>query len=64
VLFLLLGQRGDLGVDGMIGLEQCLLAMEDRRIRTDGVIEAVDLASAVWSRNRDKRGYDRISTVI
>jgi hypothetical protein len=46
VLFLLLGQPGDLGVEGMIGRQKRLLAMEDPRIRTGGVIEAVDLTGA------------------
>ena len=44
VLFLLLGQPRELGVEGMIGRQKRLLAMEDRRIRAGGVIEAIDLA--------------------
>jgi hypothetical protein len=46
VFFLLLAQPGDLGVDGMIGCEQCLLAMKDRWIGAGAVVEALDLASA------------------
>jgi hypothetical protein len=46
VFFLLLGQPGELGVEGMIGREECLLAMEDRWISAGGVIEAVNLAGA------------------
>jgi hypothetical protein len=46
VLFLLLGQPGELGVEGMIDSEECLLAMENRRIRAGRVFEAVNLADA------------------
>jgi hypothetical protein len=46
VLFLWLGQPGELGVEGMIRRQECLLAMEDRRIGTRGVIEAIDIAGA------------------
>jgi len=46
VLFLLLGQPGELGVQRMIGREKGFLAVEDRRIRAGGVVEAVDLAGA------------------
>jgi hypothetical protein len=55
VFFLLPAQPGELGVERMIGRQKRLLAMEDRWIGTGGVVEAVDLACAVWSRNRDKR---------
>jgi hypothetical protein len=48
----------------MIGFQRRLIAVAVRWLGAGGVIEAVDLAGAVWSRNRDKRGYDRISTVI
>jgi hypothetical protein len=44
VLFLLLGQSRKFGVEGMIGRQECLLSMEDRRIRAGSVVEAVDLA--------------------
>ena len=74
VFLLSLGQPGDLGVEQVIGRQERFLAIEDRRIRAGGVVEAVDLAGAERelddrrsvgrSRNRDKRGYDRISTVI
>jgi hypothetical protein len=37
VFFLLLGQPGELGVEGMIGRQERLLAIEDRWIGTDGV---------------------------
>jgi hypothetical protein len=46
VFFLLLGQPGELGVEGMIGRQERLLAMEDRRVGARCVIEAVDLAGA------------------
>jgi hypothetical protein len=46
VFFLLLGQPGELGAEGMIGRQKRLLAMENRRIRAGGIIEAVDLAGA------------------
>jgi hypothetical protein len=46
VFFLLLGQPGELGVKRMIGREECLLAMENRRIPAGGIVEAVDLAGA------------------
>jgi hypothetical protein len=46
VFFLLLGQPGELAVEGMIGREECLLAMENRRISAGSLNEAVDLASA------------------
>ena len=44
MLFLLLGQPGEFGVERMIGRQECLLTMEDRRIGTGSVIGAVDLA--------------------
>jgi hypothetical protein len=43
VFFLLLGQSGELGVERVIGLQERLLAMEDRRIGAGSVIEAVNL---------------------
>jgi hypothetical protein len=43
MFFLLLSQSGELGVKGMIGRQKRLLAMENRRIRAGGVVEAVDL---------------------
>ncbi len=46
VFFLLLGQPGEFGVEGMIDRAKRLLAVEDRWIGTGGVIEAVDLAGA------------------
>jgi hypothetical protein len=46
VFLILLGQPGELGVERMIGREECLLATEDRRISAGGVIEAVALAGA------------------
>ena len=44
VFFLLLGQPRELGVERMIGRQECLLAMEDRWVRSGRVIETVDLA--------------------
>ena len=46
MFFLLPGQPRELGVEGMIGRQERLLAMEDRRVGTGGVVEAVDLAGA------------------
>ena len=46
VFFLLLSQPGELGMEWMVGRQESLLAMEDRRIRAGGVVEAVDLAGA------------------
>ena len=39
-------QPGELGVEGMIGRQKRLLAMQDRRVCAGGVIEAIDLAGA------------------
>jgi hypothetical protein len=62
LFFLLPGEPGELYVEGIIGREECLLAMENRRISAGSLIEAVDLAgterefgvrrSAGRSRNR------------
>jgi hypothetical protein len=46
VFFLLLGQPGEFGVEGMIGRQKRVFAMQDRRVRTHRVIEAVNLAGA------------------
>jgi hypothetical protein len=44
VFFLLLGQAGKLGIEGMVGRKECLLAMEDRRVWAGIVLKAIDLA--------------------
>jgi hypothetical protein len=46
VWFLLLAQLRQPGVVGMIGNQERLLPMEDRRDAAGGVVEAVDLAIA------------------
>jgi hypothetical protein len=46
VFLLLLGQARELGMQRMIGREECLLAMEDRRVCAGFVFEAIDFASA------------------
>jgi hypothetical protein len=46
VFFLLFGQRGELGVERMIGRQERLIAVEDRWIGAGSVVEAIDLAGA------------------
>jgi hypothetical protein len=58
VHFLLLGQPGEFGVQGMIAVQKRLLAMEDRRVCAGGVIEAVDLARP--ERELDAAPQDRV----
>jgi hypothetical protein len=58
--FLLLGQSGELGAERMIGREECLLAMENRRISAGGVIEAVNLAGAERELGASTQGRVRV----
>jgi hypothetical protein len=46
VFFFLLGQPGEFGVEWVIGWEESLIAMKDRRVCAGLVFEAVDLAGA------------------
>jgi hypothetical protein len=46
VFFFLLGQPGELGVEGMISRQKRFLAMEDRWIRAGGVVESGNLTGA------------------
>jgi hypothetical protein len=46
VFFLLLAQPGEFGVEGMIGRQERLLTVQNRRIRAGCVVEAVNLAGA------------------
>ena len=46
VFFFLLGQLGEFGVEWVIGCEERLFAMQDRRVGGGLVFEAIDLAGS------------------
>jgi hypothetical protein len=46
VFFFLLGQLGELGVEGVIACEEGLFAMQYRRVGAGVVFEAIDFAGA------------------
>jgi hypothetical protein len=64
MFLLLLGQARKLGVQRMIGREECLLAMENRRIRAGVVFEAIDLARAERQFDTAEQGRVRIGLEI
>jgi hypothetical protein len=64
VFFLLLGQSGELGTEGMIGRQESLLAMEDRWIGTAGVFQTVNLAGAERELDAPLEGGVRVSLEI
>jgi len=64
-MFLLLpGQAGKLRVEWMIGREERLLAMEDRRVCAGVVFEAIDLAGAERQLDATEQGRVRIGLEI
>ncbi len=64
VLLFLSRQPGELAVQGMIGRQKHLLAMQDRRIGAGGVIEAIDLASAERELDAAQQGRVRVGLEI
>jgi hypothetical protein len=64
VLFLLLRQSGELGVQGVIARQKRLLAVQDRRVGAGGIIEAIDLASAKRQLRAAPQGRVRVGLEI
>ena len=64
MFFLLLRQPGEFGVEGMIGCEERLLAVQDRRVRAGGVVDALDLAGPQVELDAPQQGRVRVGVEV
>ena len=64
MLHFLLAQPGELGVKRMIRRQERLLAVQDWRVGTGGVIEAVDLAGTERELDAPQKGRVRVGLEV
>src|SRR4051794_28434613 len=64
VLFLLLGEPGEPGMERVVGWQERLLAMEDRRVRALHIVVAIELARAERQLDAAKQGRMRVGLEI
>ena len=64
VLFFLGGEAGEFRVEGVVGEEETLLAVEDGRVGTAGVVVAVDLPGAEVELDATEQGRVRVGIEV